>query len=157
VPRGLSGLQKRILLMACERRQGRDLDAEREEGEALLAKYGAADLYEPAPDIYHPELLAEIWGFPRAYLFPAQRFAKWGERPIGSGWHGQYFDRDAIGRSEYDKATTTLWRSVERLERRGLAVRAFYGKPGVFLSGEGLEVAERLSVERVSPLQSFNR
>jgi hypothetical protein len=152
MPRGLSDLQKRILAIAYERRRGRDLDAEREEGEALVVRYGfAPSAYKPAPDVYHAELLAEVWGFPHERLFPAERAEKFGEAIRGSGWWGQYFDRDAIGRDEYNRATTTLWRTAKRLEDRGLAVRAFYGKPGVFLTDQGLEVAARLSVETPQP------
>ena len=56
---------------------------------------------------------------------------------------------NAIGRAEYNRATTTLWRAAKRLEGRGLAKRAFYGKPGVLLTDEGLEVARGLSVTTV--------
>lgn len=63
-------------------------------------------MYKPAPDAYHPEMLAGIWGFPHARLFPAERAAKFGESVRGSGWWGQYFDRTAIGRDACNKATT---------------------------------------------------
>ncbi len=151
MPRGLSDLQKRILAIAYERRQGRDLDAERAERVREMEKYGLGDYYKPAPDVYHAELLAEVWGFPHERLFPAERAERFGEKTRSSGWWGQYFDRDAIGRDEYNRATTTLWRTVKRLEDRGLAVRAFYGKPGVFLTDEGLEVAAGLLVATPPP------
>ncbi|MDP9488392.1 MAG: hypothetical protein M3Q49_21855 [Actinomycetota bacterium] len=147
MPRGLSDLQKRILIMAHERRQLRDLDAEREEGVRLLARYGyGPDRYFPGPDVYYPEILAEVWGFPTTAPLPAERAERFGEKRFPPRWWGQYFDRDAIGRDAYNKATTTLWRTAERLEGRGLASRGVYGKPGLLLSDEGLAVAERLSV-----------
>jgi len=46
---------------------------------------------------------------------------------------------------------------VKRLEKRGLVVRAYYGKPGVFLTDEGIRIAEELSVKRVQPLSDCNR
>ncbi len=157
MPRGLSDLQKKILVIAYGRRQDRDLDSECREGEERVAKLGFAGAYKPAPDVYYPELLVEVWGFPHERLFPAERVAKFGESVQGSGWWGQYFDRDAIGREEYNRATTTLWRAVKRLEKRGLVVRAYYGKPGVFLTDEGIRIAEELSVKRVQPLSDCNR
>ncbi len=147
MPRGLSDLQKRILVMAHERRQLRDLDAEREEGIRLLARYESGpDRYAPRPDVYYPEILAAVWGFPTTQPLPAERAARFGENQSPPRWNGQYFDRDAIGRGAYDKATTTLWRTAERLEGRGLVVRRVYRKPGLLLTDEGLAVAERLSV-----------
>jgi hypothetical protein len=158
VPRGLSDLQKRILVMAYERRRRRDLEAEREEGERRIARYGfGPDNYKAAPDVYYPEMLAEIWGFPTTQLLPAERAARFGEDQTPPRWSGQYFDRGAIGRGEYNKATTTLWRTAERLEGRGLVARAFYGKPGLLLTDEGLTVAERLSVVTVQRQHSCNR
>ncbi len=146
MPRGLSDLQKRILVMAHECRQLRDLDAEREEGVRLLARYGyGPDRYFPGPDVYYPEILAEVWGFPTTIPLPAERAERFGERRFPPKWFGQYFDRDAIGRDAYNKATTTLWRTAERLEGRGLAVRSATRKVGLFLTAEGLAVAERLS------------
>ncbi len=156
--RGLSDLQKRVLVMALERRRGRDLDAERLEGGRLVARYGfgPAD-YQTAPDVYYPEMLAELWGFPTKIPLPAERAARWGEDQTPPRWFGQYFDLDVIGRAEYNRATTSLWRTVKRLEARGLAVRAFYGKSGLLLTDEGLEVAERLSVATPQRLRGCNR
>ncbi len=145
--RGLSDLQKRILAEALERRRSRDLDAERDEGVRLIARHGfGPERYNPAPDVYHPELLAALWGFPTTQPLPAERAARWGENQTPPRWHGKYFDRAAIGSAEYNSVPPTLWRAVKRLEGRGLVVRAFYGKPGVFLTDEGLKVAEGLSV-----------
>lgn len=158
MPRGLSDLQKRVLVMAYERRRGRDLDAEREEGERRIARYGfAPDAYKAPPDVYYPEMLAEIWGFPTTQLLPDERAAGFGENQTPPRWWGQYFDRDAIGRDTYNRATTSLWRTVGRLEERGLVAKGFHGKPGLLLTDEGLALAERLSVARASPLQSCNR
>ena len=154
----MSDLQKRVLAMALERRRGRDLDAERLEGERLIAKYGfGPEHYRAAPDVYHPEMLAQLWGFPTTTPLPAERAARWGENQTPPRWYGHYFDRDAIGRAEYNRATTTLWRTVARLEARGLVLRASYRKPGVLLTDEGLRAAETLSAATPPPLHSFNR
>lgn len=130
--RGLSELQKRILMLAYVRRQDLDFEKEREED----------------PDLYYPEVLAEVWGFPHTQLFPREYEAKYGRRVWSSGWWGKYFDRSEIGEKEYSRATTTLWRSASRLEDRRLVKKAFYGKPGLLLTDEGIETARRLSVEK---------
>ena len=158
MPRGLSALQKRILAEALERRRSRNLDTERAEGVRLMARHGLGpDAYKAAPDVYYAELLASVWGFPTTQLLPAERAARFGENQTPPRWGGQYFDRAAIGPETYNKATTTLWRAVKRLEGRGLVVRAFHGKTGVLLTDEGLRVAGELSVERVSRWRGYNR
>src|SRR5215211_256095 len=127
--RGLSDLQKKILLMAYERRRSnpRDFAAERAEAERFMRSFNSEYTYTPRADITCAEILAEVYGWRHRWKFPAElaeRDRQQGHKPSQNYHHNsQYFYRRAIGEEEYNKA-------------------------GVCLTDEGVEAARRLSVTK---------
>jgi hypothetical protein len=117
--RGLSPLQKKILLMAYQNRTIK----ERKQG----------------VDLRYPDVLREWWGW-EPVLWP--RWEK-GERCDAISRH---FSKRQIGEREYRSAEASLSRAVGRLAERGLVYRArLFGHGVVDLTEEGTEVAARLA------------
>jgi hypothetical protein len=142
--RGLSDLQKRILMLTYERRQERDFDEERRKWEEMAEgnPYMRGMSYWIRYDLKYVDLLAELYDWPN----------KWGRRPSEHSemqknseyrFRGQNFDRRRVGEAEYNRRTTSLYRAVDRLKRRGLLQRR---GAGLWITDEGVRVAEGLSV-----------
>jgi hypothetical protein len=112
--RGLSGLQKKILLMAYEsRRRGRD-------GHGV--------------DLRYPDVLREWWGWEPV----RSGWAKDKRSPA----LGMLFSKTQIGEREYRSAQSSLSRAVRRLEERGLVTRArLFGHGTLDLTEQGVEAA----------------
>lgn len=122
--RGLSPLQRQILLLAQDNRDnGRTGDN--------------------GVDLYHREVYAAVYGFPTL----------WGDvRKVGPGT--QNFSRTAIGPRVYDSAVSAVSRAVRRLEARGLVAicsGAISHWSGVRLTDEGYQAANGLVLHRSAP------
>lgn len=122
--RGLSPLQRRILLLAQDNRDnGRTGDN--------------------GIDLYHREVYAAVYGFPTL----------WGDvRKVGPGT--QNFSRTAIGPRVYDSAVSAVSRAVRRLRVRGLVAiysGSISHWSGVQLTDEGYRTAIGLVSGRSAP------
>jgi len=151
--RGLSELQREILRIVYERRQGRDFEAEERrwhEHKAsvpgrMKALFG--DTFAPGYDLAHPEIIARLYDWPVSSWL-------WGERePRRLSEGGRVhpfihnFRREVIGLEEYKRRMASYHRAVGRLKRRGLlTLRGNPGRRGLWITDEGIRVAENLSV-----------
>jgi hypothetical protein len=112
--RGLSQLQKKILLMAYENRTQK-------------ARHQGVDLR-------YPDVLREWWGWEPV----GWRWEK-GERCDASSRH---FSKQQIGERQYRSAEASLSRAVRRLEERGLVYRSrILGHGVIDLTEEGMQAA----------------
>jgi hypothetical protein len=123
--RGLSDLQKWILIQAYKRR----LEAQAE-GTYLSRGYGC--------DLLAAHVLDGYYGWKKSSVY----------KYIAYGGHN--FDRETIGRSEYNNTRSTLSNTFRRLVYRGL-VTLSYGNEyvswsGINLTEEGIEIAKELLV-----------
>lgn len=129
--RGLSELQKKILCLAHENRVA--------EGRGAPNVRGGADLFAH-------EVLIVVFGF--------TSWRKVRDRNGTRGAGGQWFSRCHIGDAEYKAATVSVYRSFDRLEKRGLVVRvcgAISLWSGVNLTTEGVRMAQAVSVSSFAP------
>ncbi|WUR84506.1 hypothetical protein OG967_39905 [Streptomyces phaeochromogenes] len=122
--RGLSPLQRQILLLAQDNRDnGRTGDN--------------------GIDLYHREVYAAVYGFPTL----------WGDvRKVGPGT--QNFSRNSIGPRVYDSAVSAVSRAMRRLEGRGLISLhsgLISHWSGAQLTEEGHQVAIGLVLGRPAP------
>lgn len=155
--RGLSELQRQILTVVYERRQGRDFaEEERRQKEMrsdpmhrrmLLLLHGPdADPDEPYsisdyPDATHPQIIAAVYDWP---VWMWQRGC-W-LRPSEGGevrHHTHNFRSSRVGAEEYNRRTASYYRAVGRLKRRGLLKDQ---RHGLLITAAGIEAVEALSV-----------
>jgi hypothetical protein len=129
--RGLSKLQKKILLLAYENRERGQAEGKVANGERVS---GA--------DLYSPEILHEHWGWkPRigACWRPGMRRPDPWERP---------FSKAEVGERRYRSAVASWSRAAKRLERRGRAVRVRGFWPGALdLTERGAKIAESIDLD----------
>jgi hypothetical protein len=147
--RGLSDLQKRILTIVYERRQGRDFDQEEPEWHELVASN--IRLLQGIPsrvshDMRHPEIIAKLYDWPLWWSSKEGRYLRPSEGPSIKDW-GQNWNRSVIGHAEYNRKTAAYYRAVSRLKARGLL--ADQGS-GLWITDEGIRVAEALVGARVA-------
>lgn len=147
--RGLSRLQKQILNLVYERRQGRDFDQEQREWHGLEA--GSNRLLQRFPyrvhhDMRHPEIIAQLYDWPLWWSSKEGRFLRPSEGASVKDW-GQNWNRDVIGLVEYNRKTAAYYRAVSRLKARGLLTDR---GPGLWITEEGMRVAEDLIRARVA-------
>ena len=145
--RGLSDLQKRILGIVYERRQGRDFDQEERQWHELAAsnRLLRGFTYGVHHDMRHPEIIAKVYDWP-IWSYKEGRYQRPSEGASVNDW-GQNWDRDVIGHAEYNRKTAAYYRAVSRLKGRGLLTD--HG-PGLWMTDEGLRVAEALVGARVA-------
>ncbi len=145
--RGLSDLQKRILIIVYERRQGRDYDQEERQWHELGASNRLLQgfTYGVHHDVRHPEIIAELYDWP-LWSYKKGRYLRPSEGASVKDW-GQNWNRDRIGLAEYNRKTAAYYRAVSRLKARGLLTD--HG-PGLWITDEGMRVAEALVGARVS-------
>jgi hypothetical protein len=141
--RGLSDIQKRILTIVYERRQGRDFDQEEPEWHELVASN--IRLLQGIPsrvshDMRHPEIIAKLYDWPLWWSSKEGRYLRPSEGASINDW-GQNWNRDVIGLAEYNRKTAAYYRAVSRLKARGLLTD--HG-PGLWITDEGMRVAEAL-------------
>jgi len=123
--RGLSDLQKWIQIQAYKRR----LEAEAE-GTYMSIGYGC--------DLLSAHVLDGYYGWKKSGIY----------NYIAHGGHN--FDRETIGRNEYNSVRSTLSKTFKRLEHRGLVIPSHGNKyvswSGINLTKEGIEKAKELLV-----------
>jgi hypothetical protein len=141
--RGLSDLQRAVLLLAYRKRREREKQlAALEEGSH---KWGVLTRGGGSVDLYFAEFLREHFGF--------EVHAIWWD-PERDGFRrphmGNNFSMQRTGERRYRTAQASLSRAVKRLEQRGLVRRwhisGFWGPKGAAvldLTDAGLEVARR--------------
>jgi hypothetical protein len=146
--RGLSDLQKRILGMVYERRQGRDFDQEGREWHELAASNRLLQgfPYRVHHDMRHPEIIAELYDWPLWWSNKERRYIRPSEGSSVKEW-GQNWNRDVIGPVEYNRKTAAYYRAVSRLKSRGLLMDR---GAGLWITDEGMRVAEALVGVRVA-------
>jgi hypothetical protein len=141
--RGLSNLQKDILGIVYERRQGRDFaEEERRQTEnrkdpmhqrMMLLLHGREDnepySYRDYPDADNAQVMRALYDW-----------------PLRRSWGSSGFRRSVIGEQEYNRRTAAYYRSVKRLKRRGLLEDH---RRGLLITDEGIKMAQKLSVSRV--------
>jgi hypothetical protein len=145
--RGLSDLQKRIVSLVYERRQGRDFDQEEREWHELAASNGLhqAFPYRLHHDTRHPEIIAKLYDWP-LWSSKEGRYLRPSEGAAVNAW-GQNWNRDVIGLAEYNRKTAAYYRAVFRLKGRGLLTDR---GSGLWITDEGMRVAEALVGGRVA-------
>lgn len=135
--RGLSDLQKAILVLAYHRHQERlEQIATAKEGshEHLVLTRGVGSI-----DLFNAEVLHEHFGLPVcSHWWRPER----GERPR---W-GNNFCMRVIGEKRYRCAQASTSRAVKRLQERGLVERVHGWCAGMRLTDDGVTTAEDLSV-----------
>jgi hypothetical protein len=119
---GLSELQKKILILAYDRRV---------ENSVL-----PPDLYG---NLYYSEAFHALYGWPKSIGYRSLREA-------GLIIGGPNFNRDLVGRARYHSARAIVSMAVRRLVKRGLVKRGLVikGKYGVILTEEGIKTAKEL-------------
>ena len=121
--RGLSDLQKNILVMAYSRK----LKA-LTEGTYMARGYGC--------DLLAAHVLEGYYGWKTAGIYDY----------IAPGGHN--FDRETIGRNEYNSVRSTLSKTFKGLQDRGLVLLSYGNKhvswSGINLTEEGIEKAKEL-------------
>jgi hypothetical protein len=139
--RGLSDLQKQILGMVYERRQGRDFDQEQREWHELAASNRLLQgfPYRVHRDVRHPEIIAKLYDWP-LWSYKEGRYLRPSEGASVNDWE-QNWNRDVIGRVEYNRKTAAYYRADSRLKARGLLTD--HG-PGLWITDEGMRVVEAL-------------
>jgi hypothetical protein len=146
--RGLSDLQKQILRIVYERRQGRDFDLEEREWHELRT---SNRLLQGFPnrvrhDTRHPEIIAKLYDWPLWWSYKQGRYLRPSEGASVRDW-GQNWNRAVIGLVEYNRKTAAYYRAVSRLKARGLLTDQ---GPGLWITEEGMRVAEALVGARVA-------
>jgi hypothetical protein len=139
--RGLSHLQKQILNIVYERRQGREFDQEEREWRELAPSIPPLQRfpYGVKYDMRHPEIIAKVYDWPiwsnkeRRYLRPSEGAS------VNEGRHNWH--RDVIGVAKYNSKTVAYYRAVSRLKVRGLLTGH---DSGLWITDEGMRVAEAL-------------
>lgn len=121
--RGLSDLQKNILVIAYRRRKKAEAEG----------KY-PSDIH--GCDVLAAHVLEGYFGWKKSGIY----------NYIARG--GKNFDRETIGRSKYNSTRSTLSKTFKRLQDRGLVMPA-RGKEyntwkGYNLTEEGIEIAKEL-------------
>ena len=142
--RGLSDLQKRILIIGYEHRQGRHFDKEERQWHDLVA---SNRLLQGFPhrvrhDIRHPEIIATLYDWPLCWSSKEGRYLRPSEGALVEDW-GQNWNREVIGLAEYNRN----YRAVSRLRARGLLTDR---GPGLWITDEGMRAAEALVGARVT-------
>src|SRR5918993_800 len=139
--RGLSDLQKRILSIVYERRQGRDFDQEERKWHELVASNRLLPRfpYRVHHDLRHPEIVAKLYNWP-LWSYKEGRYLRPSEGASVNDW-GQNWNRDVIGGIEYNRKTAAYYRAVSRLKSRGLLAD---DRSGLWITDEGMRVAEAL-------------
>jgi hypothetical protein len=153
--RGLSELQKRILTVVYERRLERDFEHEERDWRERTASnpYMKDWPYWVRFDMRHPQILAALYDWPLYWSWRDKRYV----RPSDGGQvhdRGSNFRRRLIGFEEYNRRTAAYYRAVNRLKRRGLLTNR---GAGLWMTDEGMRVAEGLSVRKVAASPSSNR
>jgi hypothetical protein len=119
--RGLSALQQQILVLAWEKEQASDGDAR-------------------AP-LYPHEILLRRTDWPLTVH---------GRVWVDHGWcaqeRGKYFARSQIDPRAYNATRVALWRSLGRLQTRGLITHTWAEQGGLRLTDQGRQTAHQLSV-----------
>jgi hypothetical protein len=146
--RGLSPLQKRILGMVYERRQGRDFDQEGREWRELAASNRLLQgfPYRVHHDMRHPEIIAKLYDWPLWWSNKERRYIRPSEGASVKDW-GQNWNRDVIGLVEYNRKTAAYYRAVSRLKARGLLTDR---GAGLWITDEGMRVAVALVGARMA-------
>jgi hypothetical protein len=146
--RGLSDLQKQILGIVYERRQGRDFDQEEREWHELRASNRLLQgfPYRVRHDMRHPEIIANLYDWPLRWSYKEGRFVRPSDGATVRVW-GNNWNRGVIGLVEYNRKTAAYYRAVTRLKARGLLTD--HGL-GLWITDEGLRVAEALVGARVA-------
>ena len=136
--RGLSDLQKRILRIVYERRQGRNFAQEQREWRELAASNRLLqDLpYRVQHDTRHPEIIAKLYDWPLWWSSKEGRYVRPSEGAAVKDW-GYNWDRDVIGLVEYNRKTAAYYRAVSRLKARGLLTD---DGSGLRITDEGMRV-----------------
>jgi hypothetical protein len=142
--RGLSDLQKRILSIVYERRQGRKFDQEGREWHAIAESNRLLQglPYRVHHDVRHPELIAKLYDWPLWWLSKEERYVRPSEGASVKDW-GQNWNRHVIGLVEYNRKTAAYYRAVSRLKARRLLTSH---RSGLWITDEGIRVAEALLV-----------
>jgi hypothetical protein len=145
--RGLSDLQKQILRLVYERRQGRDFDQEEHEWHQVVA---SNRLLQGFPhrvhhDMRHPEIIANLYDWPLRWSSKEGRYVRPSEGAWVKDW-GQNWNRAVIGLPEYNRKSAAYYRAVSRLKARSLLTDR---GPGLWITDEGMRVAEALVGARV--------
>jgi hypothetical protein len=145
--RGLSELQKRILIIVYERRQGRDFDQEERQWHDLVASNRLLQGFPSRVrhDIRHPEIIAKLYDWP-LWSYKEGQYLRPSEGASVKDW-GQNWNRDVIGLAEYNRKTAVYYRAVSRLRARGLLTDR---GPGLWITDEGMRVAEAMVGARVT-------
>jgi hypothetical protein len=146
--RGISELQKQILSIVYERRQGRHFDQEEREWHELGASNSLLQSfpYRVHHDTRHPEIIAKLYDWPLWWSSKDGRYLRPSEGASVKDW-GQNWNRDVIGLVEYNRKTAAYYRAVSRLKARGLLMDQ---GPGLCITEEGMRVAEALVGARVA-------
>jgi hypothetical protein len=154
--RGLSELQKRILMLVYEGRQGRDFEDEKRRLEEIKKDpmywalhgdegdrpYRTSDY----PDATNPKLIGTLYDWPIHARFGGERL----RTSEGGQVHSSLQNfrrgkrRGGVDEAEYNRRTTSYYRAVGRLKRRGL-LRA--QRHGLSITDEGMRVAEGYRLE----------
>lgn len=139
--RGLSDLQKQILSIVYERRQGRDFDQEERKWHELVASNRLLQGFPSRVhhDLRHPEIVAKLYNWP-LWSYKEGRYLRPSEGASVNDW-GQNWNRDIIGGIEYNRKTAAYYRAVSRLKSRGLLAD---DRSGLWITDEGMRVAEAL-------------
>jgi hypothetical protein len=131
--RGLSDLQRRILRLVAARA---------ESPEATPRSYLNGT---PTPVVRQSEILAVCYGLPLARRYEKE----------ASPFHGQNFDRAAIGHKRYATARAGVSRAIGRLKARGLVIRctSVYNRcsAGIALTEVGKAMAAELAPRGYCP------
>ena len=72
-----------------------------------------------------------------------------------TGYHPKLFNPDDIGRNKYNAARVSVSRAINRLQKRGLCIRANNG--GLWLTADGIAMAVELSASTESNHKNVNR
>ena len=139
--RGLSDLQKRILSIVYERRQGRDFDQEERKWHELVASNRLLQGFPSRvrQDLRHPEIVAKLYDWP-LWSYKEGRYLRPSEGASVNDWR-QNWNRDVIGRIEYNRKTAAYYRAISRLKSRGLLAD---DGSGLWITDEGMRVAVAL-------------
>lgn len=130
--RGLSDLQRSILVLALRNRTER---LERAPRDANYAR-GVWSI-----DLYDAEVLHHLYGWPLSNRGLGWRPRKEEQRPT----FGQSFSMAEVGERRYRSAMSSLSRAVKRLEARGLVERRCAYLTGLDLTETGVKETEKLS------------
>jgi hypothetical protein len=101
--------------------------------------------FEPGPDATYARLIAELFDWPDMW---GTRFSEYDEDNRRSYTHGRHFARRPsyryrVDKTEYNRKTTSFYKSQYRLIRRGLVERRGYW-PKLYITEQGIAEAEKL-------------